>query len=865
MRSDWHCIHAPAQGEGGMSRGLLTWVFMAFALSHAVALAEAGRERTPSFSSGDWHYLGPFEWTKPGEGRLFWGDRPLPPDGPLNLRASFETLAGTVSWSAVPEWAVDGRVHSLESRPGWDDGSRCLAGYLYRAVESATDADALLYLGFDDGLVLTVNGERIFERFYYRDTHPRQEAIPIRLRAGRNDFLLKIINKDNTPPSSFCFELLPCVQPTPPLKRFAGGIGDLDPPEIRGGQVSFASRSGSLLLRLWRDNVVRITFVPVDAPWPYPSDQRPLPVAVSLADGPPLTRAADRDGAYLLEGDRLRIAVLKNGTGLWLESEGLRRYLEMAMSDTTDAGLQAIAALHLGTAESVYGTGERYDSLDRRGRANSIRNTDRAFGDSHFTLPYLTTRGGDALFFNTFGDGDILIDTPEAENVAFCRFQEAAIDLFYFAGTPRQRLSDWVDLTGHTVMPPDWALGVWMSRNSYENQEVVLQVAHELRKREIPSDVLVLEGWRGEGDNWMEWDYARWPDPKGLCRTLHEMGFRIVLWTMQYYPVNLQKPTAQQKEALEGRYFIQWDGKPWGWEENVFPVDFSNPLACAWWTRTHAPLFDPITGVDALKTDIGENVAGNTASGWSAINQRYALDYLRANFEMTRELTGEGVIFARTGTVGTQQYPILWAGDHSTWFQGMQEAYHAMLSAGLQGHAWVSFDVGGLYGDLDKETYIRMVQMGAFCPILQAHGQGVREPWVFDDETVDVFRRYAGWYRDLKDYRVAAGREAAETGVPILRPLWLDHPEDPECYTATFQYLFGPDILAAPIFSYNRTRAIYLPEGVWVDWWTGQTLKGRQQLTVDVPLDRMPLYVRGGSEVLGIAPFSKEAHHDRTP
>lgn len=882
-----------------------------------------------ALDEGHWWVLSSFEWVK--EGREFWGDRPLPPDNSFDLTKTYEGRKGTAKWVEVPEWDEDGKVYTIADKSDiGEDPEGCVAAYLYRRVDSPAETDAILYFGFDDGLVLNLNGKVIFQKFFYWSAHVRQEAIPIHLKKGRNDFLFKIIDKDNTSDSGICFDIRPAVSPEKyaraletligrypddrenvldakmrlvQLYRQMGqlrkadslataigldpavgkerkeaiveynrsrpaGIGTVSGYSLQNGRATFTTARGTLHIAFWRDTAPRITFVPSGTAFPYPASQRPLPVPFDRKNGGKIVTVKEEPARFVVHGAKLNVEVPKDGSGVVFVNGKNRRFLELGMLDEfkkwewselkTFKGPYEYAVLHLNTREAVFGTGERYDFFNRRGRANPIGNSDRAYGDSHFTLPYFTTQGHDALFINSFGDGDMNFDLPNAENMAVCRIQEDVADIFYFVGTPKSLVRQWVDLTGHTVMPPDWTLGVWMSRNSYEDENVVLDVAKKLREYKVPASVLVMEAWRGEAPNWMKWDAKNWPNREQMCKTLHEMGYKLIIWTMQFHGMNLKSLNPSEQEALDNKYFVMEGDHPWGWSEDdpggSFIVDFFNPAACAWWDRQYRPLFDPVTGIDALKTDIGENNGGQTWQGWKNINNIYALGYLRCAWEMTRDITGHGVVFARTGTVGTQQYPILWAGDHSTWFQGLQEAMNAMLTTGLEGYAWTSFDVGGLYGDLDKETYIRMAQVGAFCPILQAHGQGNREPYEFGQEAVDIFNRYANWYLALKPYRIAAGQEACKTGVPIMRPLWMEYPDDPECYDASYQYFFGRDILVAPIISYNHTRSLYLPKGEWVDWWTGERVKGGRHLEVEMPLDKMPLYVRPGSSVLKIAP-----------
>jgi alpha-glucosidase (family GH31 glycosyl hydrolase) len=879
---------------------------------------------------GHWWALGPFEWTQ--KGRQFWGDRPLPPDNSRDLEAAYTNAQGSVRWREVPEWDQDGKIHDVAGKLGMDNSKRCLAAYLYRQVEAPADVEAILYLGFNDGCVLRVNGEVVFERFFYRSTAARQEAIRVNLRAGRNDFLLKLVDKDNTGGASFIFELEPrlasqsqaqalgalialhpgettnvlaarrqlvhlyrqggaleradalaediqhsaLASPADQAAMLAyvetrpGGLGQLLRGRLEQGRAVFETTHGTLHLAFWQDRVVRFTFVPGNVPWPYAASHRPLPVPFDRRNEGTVTTLRDEGDRFLVSGRRLSIALPKRGEGLLFTGEGHERFLELglqtepkktgASKQKSLPGASEQIVFHLDTREGVYGLGHRYDAFNRRGRINAVGNCDRGFGESHFTLPHFVTQGEDALFINSFGDGEVSVDRPEAPNMAVCRIEEAIIDGFYFRGTPKELMRQWVDLTGHTVMLPDWTLGVWMSRNSYHDEKTVLEVANKLRALQIPSHVLVLEAWREDGPDWMSWNPARWPNHEAMCRRLHEMGFKVVLWTMQFHMFNNANPQPYEQEALANRYFVMQGAKSWGYnprdKHSACLVDFFNPAACAWWERQYGRLFHPVTGIDGLKTDIGENNGGTAFPGWTNINNIYALGYQRCAWEMTKKLTGQGMVFARTGTIGTQQYPSLWAGDHSTWFQGMQEAYHAMLNAGLSGYAWNSFDVGGLYGDLDKETYVRMTQMGAFCPILQAHGQGKREPYNlgdFHEEAVDVFNRYANWYMALKPYRLAAGQQACKTGLPIMRPMWMEFPEDPECYEADYQYFFGPDILVAPIFSCNHQRKVYLPRGEWVDWWNGQVITGGRYKQVEAPLEKMPLFVRPGSSVLRLS------------
>lgn len=903
-----------------------TWKSDAAKIMPALALDE-----------GHWWALGSWVWVKSEEARKFWGDRPMPPDNNFDVTATYQGgRRGEVKWKEVPEWDQDGKVYDVAKVADMEDSKDAMLAYIYRRIDSPADVDVILYLGFDDGGVLNVNGKVVFTRFYYRSTEPRQEAIPIHLKKGRNDILLKIADKDNTSSAAFVFELRPNVSPAKyasaleqlitlhpddtanvldakvrlvNLYRQMGelnkadtlsaevradanatkdqrelmleytksrptGIGLVKSGAISNGRAVFDTAKGKLYVGYWEDTAPRVTFVPTGVAWPYPASQRPVPVEFDRPNHSKALEIVDAGDRFVVKGTKINAEVLKDGAGVIFDSPETRRFVELGMLDEikrvewsemrTYRGPFEAIAFHLNAREGVYGMGHRYDAFNRRGRFNTIGNCDRGFGETHFSLPYFTTQGHDALFVNTFGDGDIDVDRVQTENVALSRIMESVVDFFYFAGEPKQLVRQYVDLTGHTVMPPDWTLGVWFSRNSYEDENVVLEVAKNLRKYNVPAHVLVLEAWREGGGDWMKWGKEKWPNHEEMCRKLHEMGFKVVIWTMQFHSFNVKNPAPYEQEALANHYFNMSGDQAAGYdpkaEECSLLVDFFNPGAVKWWEDCYKQLFDPVTGIDGLKTDIGENNYGTMYPGWNDVNNIYALGYLRTAWELTKKVTGQGMIFARTGTVGTQRYPIIWAGDHMTWFQGSQDALNAMLSDGLCGYAWTSFDVGGLFGDLDKHTYVRMAQMGAFCPIMQCHGMGKREPFDIGDykeEAVDVFNQYANWYMQLKPYRIAMGEKAVKTGVPIMRPLWMEYPDDPACYDAEYQYFFGDDVLVAPYMAYDNTRDVYLPKGEWIDWWTGQTVKGGRTLSVTMPLEKMPIYVRPGSSVLKIAPGVK--------
>ncbi len=509
--------------------------------------------------------------------------------------------------------------------------------------------------------------------------------------------------------------------------------------------------------------------------------------------------------------------------------------------------------------EDLYGLGEQFARLNRVGQRFELWAAD-AFGtfrhQTYKNIPFLWSTRGYGLFVNT--TFRITFDLATVSLLAHSFTHEGPeLDVFLIYGPePADILRRYCDLTGYAPVPPRWSFGLWMSRCGYQDRNEVEQVADELRAHDIPCDVIHLDPWwMGDPVNWcgLQWDTDRFPEPEQMIEGLRERGLRLCLWENPY----ITKDTVIFEEGRQKGYFIKnEDGEPYitrAWAELVpvvAIVDFSNPAAVEWWQSLHRPLIEQ--GVAVFKTDFGEGVpedgvCHNGMSGREAHNL-YPLLYNRAVFEITQEMTGYGLVWSRSGWAGSQRYPTCWGGDPHAGFSHMANQLRAALSIGISGIPFYSHDIGGFFGQPDAELYVRWAQFGLFSSHSRCHGTTPREPWEFGEEAEAIFRRYARMRYQLLPYIYSSAVQAAQTGLPVVRPLVLKYSHDLNVRHLDSEYLLGDSLLVAPVLERGaRRRMVYLPVGEWVDYWSRETYEGPTWLNYPAPLEILPIFIRRGA------------------
>ena len=508
--------------------------------------------------------------------------------------------------------------------------------------------------------------------------------------------------------------------------------------------------------------------------------------------------------------------------------------------------------------ESFYGFGERFSPLDKNGQEllNWVVNPVGVSNSKAYKcIPFFYSSRGYGVYYNTprkirFSMGNYYYKAYEVQVSA------DELDLFFFAGSQKTVLRQYSALTGHCAMPPKWAFGVWMSRNCYMSQNEVESVARELREKKLPCDVMHIDwAYCKTFDYDFAFDRTRFPDVEGMCERLLNMDIRLSVWQLPYIKTTSDVyPYAKEHGFLA----MEKDGSVADSEAGEAVIDFSNPEAVRWYQDLLKGLLRQ--GIRVIKSDFGENAQDSycySRIDGADMHNLYPLMYNRAAYEAAQEIhPGDSLIWGRSAYAGCQRYPVYWGGDSDSDYNGMYHSLRGGLSLGLSGFPFWSHDVGGYFGTPEKAVYIRWLQFGMFSPLVRFHGTSAREPWAFGKDAEDIYRQYAGYRYSLMEYLASEARTCIEEGLPMLRALVLEYPDDPAVRKIDDEYLLGSAILAAPVFSDEPHRTVYLPQGnCWYDFHTGKRYEGGQYLTADTPIEIMPIYYRGGTAVPKTAPL----------
>jgi len=521
--------------------------------------------------------------------------------------------------------------------------------------------------------------------------------------------------------------------------------------------------------------------------------------------------------------------------------------------------------------EHFYGFGEKFTNLDKRGQwlemwnydAHGV-NSERAYKNVPF---FISSRGYGMVVDST---SPVRFDMAASNHATFSVIApDDALEYYVIAGAdPLEIIRRYSDLVGHPILPPKWAFGLWVSSGfTADSAEATVQRARELREHQIASDVLHLDCYWQKWGCWsdLEWDADVFPDPERMLRDIKALGFRVCLWINPYIGIQSQRFAMA---AERGWLLRAPSGEPYvlqlwgGYHPPVGILDVTHPEAAAWLVGRLRELLR--MGADVFKTDFGEGVpfdavAHDGATG-SELHNLYTLRYNDLVADVTAAETGAaGLVWGRSTYTGGQRHVAQWGGDPNCTFADLASTLRGGLSLSACGHAFWSHDIGGFNGQPTPDLYVRWAQFGMFSPLARLHGTTTRLPWDYGDDVMCRFRELAQLRYRLMPYLYSCAINAVETGEPIMRALPLVYPDDPMFAAADLEYLFGPDLLVAPIYNAEGARPVLFPPGPWIDFWTRELVVGPQTRHVEHGLDRFPLYVRGNALIPTVQPLQSLA------
>lgn len=556
--------------------------------------------------------------------------------------------------------------------------------------------------------------------------------------------------------------------------------------------------------------------------------------------------------------------------------------------------------MSLAVAERIVGFGERYNSLDLNGHFVDVRIYEqyKTQGErTYFPIPFghfVNSKMGIWLETGCSSSFDFRVPGKAIVTIDVYGSNLEPVNVHIFKGEPAEIVEQFLERSGPAKLPPKWAYKLWLSSNEWNTQARVEQEVQRSIEEGHHPGVVVIEAWSDEstfqifrdakyapkqGDEfWSLADFefpkdGAWPDPKGMIDWLHANDIKLILWQI---PVLHNRGTEGSQAEFDWDWFVDnqmavldGDSKPYRnrgfWFNDALLPDFTNPAVRAWWVERRKYLVTEL-GVDGFKTDGGEHLWGHDlrfADGTSGAqsNNLFPVLYAQAYHELGEKTGKDLATFSRAGFTGAAKYPLFWAGDeNSTW-----EAFRASVRAGLtlaaSGISFWGWDIAGFSGPLPSaELYIRSVQMATFCPIMQIHSEFNhhktphvdRTPWNIAEHTqsaevMPLFKKYADVRNELTSY-IEEQALHIQNGRPLMTPLFFDYPTDEKIWDYPLQYMFGTDLLVAPVTEAGiESIEIYLPEGNWKYLWDGKVIAGGQSTYINTRMEEIPVFYKSSS------------------
>lgn len=529
--------------------------------------------------------------------------------------------------------------------------------------------------------------------------------------------------------------------------------------------------------------------------------------------------------------------------------------------------------LDLRVGENVYGLGEHFSAFVKNGQSLDMWNEDggTSTDQSYKNIPFYMTNKGYGVFVNHPEKVSFEVGTEQVSKVAFSVPGEN-LDYFVINGpTMKEVIERYTDITGKPALLPQWTFGLWLSTSfttDYDEQ-TVMKFVDGMRDRNIPLSVFHFDCCWMKPFHWTDfiWDRDVFPDPKGMLKRMHDKGLKICVWINSY----IAQASALFEEGMENGYFLKrTNGDVWQWDmwqPGMALVDFTNPEAKKWFKDKLKNLID--MGVDCFKTDFGEripteNIEWFDGSDPQKMHNFYTYLYNQAVYEVLAENKGEeeAVLFARSATAGGQKFPVHWGGDCWSTYESMAESLRGGLSLTSSGFGYWSHDIGGFEDASTPDVYKRWAAFGLLSSHSRLHGStSYRVPWVYDEEAVDVVRRFSQLKCQLIPYLYSQGVKTHMTGVPMMRSMVMEFQDDPSTAYLDRQYMLGDSLMVAPVFNEKGRVSYYLPQGKWTNLFTGEISMGGVWRDEVCDYLSIPLWVRENS-ILPVNMEQKQAADD---
>lgn len=530
--------------------------------------------------------------------------------------------------------------------------------------------------------------------------------------------------------------------------------------------------------------------------------------------------------------------------------------------------------LEISVGEYLYGFGEKFTTFTKNGSNVEIWNADggTCCDQSYKSVPFYASSRGYGVFVNS---SDKVSYEVASDTVSKCSFTVPgeALEYFVFGGENlTEVLKGYTDLTGKPALPPAFSFGLWLTSSfttSYD-EGTITSFIDGMAERDIPLQVFHFDCFWMKGFEWcnFEWDKSQFPDPEAMLKRLHEVkGLKTCVWLNPY----IGQRSRLFDEGVANGYFIKkTDGSVFQcdeWQPGMAIVDFTNPDACKWYASYLKKLCE--MGVDTFKTDFGEriptrNIVYFDGSDPIKMHNYYTYLYNQCVFNVLKDYYGENkaCLFARSATAGGQQFPVHWGGDCSANYNSMAETIRGGLSLCISGFGFFSHDMSGFEATATPDIYKRWAAFGLFSTHSRLHGnQSYRVPWLFDEESCDVLRFFTKLKGKLMPYIFAQAIKTHTVGVPMMRAMVIDYADDPACLTLDRQYMFGDDLLVAPILNEEGIAQYYVPEGRWTDIITGKVLEGGKWYTHKCSYFEIPALARPNS-IIAYGNFVKDFEYD---